>query len=94
MTSHGGFHALTQFCHGYLHEDFLAEHGSARAAADTFRAQSTAVERRKVVHEWDLVKKQAGGSVAAALQRLEQLGCRWHPSTPEQIDGLFNRLRE
>ena len=47
----GDFRALSDFAKGYLHEDFVEEHGTILDAIDAFSRDATANERAQLVRE-------------------------------------------
>src|SRR5262249_6055360 len=84
------FPALERVLSGYLHEDFLAEHGSPEAALRAFHDDASPVEWRRFQRE----AKQLAGlartrdfeSICTPLQRL---GSRWIPASREALITLL-----
>ena len=71
---------------GYLHEDFVREHGSAVAALDAFVRDARAGERRRFAAEIRLfLTRTSQLDLAAILPLLADLGCAW---VPQSVDAL------
>lgn len=79
--------ALSVFARAYLHEDTLAEYGSAAAAAAAFATDANADERRQLTRALARLIDAARGRPAAALQRYWRSAIRaaW---TPQSVDDL------
>jgi len=80
------FPELRRVLSGYLHEDFVAEHGTAADALRAFREDADSVERRRFAKEARRFLDRTGAlsfdEVRALLQRL---GCGWAPPTREAL---------
>lgn len=84
------FPALAQFAAGYLHEDFAAEHGTAKGAREAFLRDASARERgafgrealRFVAEISDMSWADARGAFAA-------LGGAWQPASRAALVALF-----
>jgi hypothetical protein len=85
-----GFPELRRVFSGYLHEDFLAESGSAEAALGRFWEDADPDERRRFQREVARFLARAAALDADATQELlSQLGCRWRPPSLEALTGLL-----
>ena len=83
------FPALAQFFGGYLHQDFLLDHGSAPAAARSFRADASPDEARAVDDELDrLLILTERWTVTQIRRFLKSLGAAWLPSTRADLEAL------
>jgi hypothetical protein len=82
---------LESFCGGYLHEDFVAEYGSASKALDAFRADASPQERGALEREADLLLKAAAtvpfDTVAEFIRR--DLGAAWRPADLKALQRLL-----
>lgn len=79
-TKVGEYPALRQFMHGYLHEDFLEEYGSAEDAAAEFCQDADPEERAQVAAEWRSFLKDTSELPITTVRRLlsDKYGCAWH----------------
>jgi CdiI immunity protein len=86
------FPELRRVFSGYLHEDLLAEAGTADAALRTFWADAAPDERRRFQRE---VARFVARTAPLALDELRdlvhQLGCRWIPPSREALVALLTR---
>ena len=83
------FPALAQFFSGYLHQDFLLDHGSAPAAARSFRADASPDEARAVDDELDrLLILTERWTVTQIRRFLKSLGAAWLPSSRADLEAL------
>lgn len=84
------FPELERVFSGYLHEDFLAEHGSPEAALRAFREDASPDEWRRFQRE---AKRFAGLANVRDFDHvcklLQRLGSRW---TPPSRDALMTVL--
>ena len=86
------FPALAQFLGGYLHQDFLLDHGSAPAAARSFRAEASPEEARAVDEELDrLLGLTERWTVTQIRRFLKALGASWLPSSRADLEALRSR---
>jgi hypothetical protein len=85
------FPQLKQVFSGYLHEDFLQEHASPRAALAAFLDEASPAERRRLAKEarrfLDLTRDLPFADVLALLHRL---GARWQPESPEALAAVLS----
>jgi hypothetical protein len=83
---------LESFCGGYLHEDFVAEYGSASKALDAFRADASQKERQDLRREAAALLKASAtvpfDSVADFIRR--DLGAAWRPADLHELERLFH----
>ena len=83
------FPALAQFFGGYLHQDFLLDHGSAPAAARSFRADASPEEARAVDDDLDrLLILTERWTVTQIRRFLKSLGAAWLPSSRADLEAL------
>lgn len=68
------------FC-GYLHQDYLEEHGTLTGAVAAFRREARAPERRAVKKEWAALRAATDGATLKALgdTLTRGLGRGWIP---------------
>jgi hypothetical protein len=76
---------------GYLHEDVLAEYGSAEAALRAFRADASATELRRFRRDVTRFLAQTATLDLDELRRvLYGLGCRWVPPSRAALIALLS----
>ena len=86
------FSELKRVFAGYLHEDFVIEHGSARGALHAFLADAAPAEVRRLRREARRLLDKAATLDDRALHDLvAQLGGRW---TPPSRQALIEWLTE
>lgn len=77
------------FC-GYLHQDYLEEHGDVAGAVAAFRREARAAERRSVKKEWKAFRAATAGetlkTVGETLTR--GLGGAWVPRKRADLVAL------
>lgn len=84
------FPALSQFAGGYLHEDFVAEHGTARRAREAFLREASARERAAFGREGQrFVEETAALPWAEARAAFTALGGAWRPASRAALTALF-----
>ncbi|HTI37730.1 MAG TPA: contact-dependent growth inhibition system immunity protein [Vicinamibacterales bacterium] len=85
------FPELRRVFSGYLHEDFLAEYGSAEGAIAAFLADASDVEQQRFRRE---VRRFLSGAASLDLRevqrQVERLGSRWIPQTREAVVSLLS----
>jgi|SRR5579872_1063239 len=85
------FPELRRVFEGYLHEDFIAEYGSAAAAIDAFRADASAVEARAFRDEARQFLALTSGLDFANVQHLvARVGSRWIPGSREELEAVLH----
>ena len=83
------FPALSEFLAGYLHEDFLQEHGSPAAAARAFAADANAPDRQALVVEMRrFLGLTEGWPLNDLRQALTTLGAAWRPASRAEVEAL------
>jgi hypothetical protein len=84
------YSALRAFMHGYLHEDFADEYGSAKEAVREFRSDAEDYEFKEVAAEWQrffhAAKTKPIKTVQAAIR--EHFGGGWMPRSHEEIEAV------
>lgn len=91
-----GFPTLAGLCRGYLHEDFLEEHGSPAAALRCFRADASREERERAAAEWKRFWSRARNLPLERLRKVlaKAFGSAWRPRSRAELAGVFDVLRE
>ncbi len=85
------FPALRRVFEGYLHEDFLVEHGSAAAAVRAFTADASPSERRLFRDEARRFLAATSALEFGQVQRLvARLGSRWVPDSRAELEALLH----
>jgi len=89
------FPSLAAFLRGYLHEDFLEEHGSLRGAVEAFCRDASVDERRQLVAELEALLRTLHDHSPRELRRFVtvELGSRWEPGSREELAGLLELVR-
>lgn len=82
--------ALRAFMHGYLHEDYAEEYGTAVDAVREFRFDSDDDEFRAVAVEWKRFMQQMKTQPIRTIQKVirQELGAGWMPTTHADLDML------
>ncbi len=84
------FPALAQFAAGYLHEDFVAEHGTVKGALEAFLHDASARERAAFGREGQrFVDETAALSWVDARAAFSALGGAWRPASRAALTALF-----
>ena len=84
------FPGLRRVFEGYLHEDFVAEYGSAAAAIAAFRADADAAEARAFRDEARRFLALTSALDFAQVQRLvTRVGSRWIPASREDLEAVL-----
>lgn len=87
------FPALRDFLAGYLHEDFMQEHGTPDAAARAFAADASADEmdqvRRDAARFAAMIQDWPWSDARLALQRL---GAGWAPRSRAALDAWLTKV--
>ena len=84
------FPELRRVFSGYLHEDFLQEHGTPAAALRAFREDADAAENRRF--RLEVVRFLAhieGAGLSEVRTLVAALGSRWAPSSRKALVALF-----
>lgn len=82
--------ALRAFMHGYLHEDYAEEYGTAVDAVREFRFDSDDEEFKAVVAEWKRFMHQMKTMPIRTVQKIirQELGAGWMPSSHADLEML------
>lgn len=89
------FPALRAFMHGYLHEDYVEEYGSARNAVREFRADADEEEFSAVAVQWRRFFDGAKSKPIETVQTvIRELGGGWRPASHAEIQALTKLFRE
>ncbi len=85
---------LAAFVRAYLHEDLIAEYGSAMAAADAFVRDASTAERQAVARELERVAEALEKRSAEQVSRFfdETLRAAWTPSSTQELRMLMARI--
>ena len=84
------FPTLRRVFGGYLHEDVIAEHGSADAALRAFRADASPADLRRFRKDITRFLAQTATLSLDELRGvLHRLGCRWIPPSREALVALL-----
>ena len=87
------FPELRRVFTGYLHEDFVAEHGTPEGALRAFHADADPGEVRRFHNE---AKRFLARTRTMEFNQLRallgELGCRWNPATREALVALLTRV--
>lgn len=87
------FPALRAFLSGYLHEDFVVEHGTPEGALRAFMCDAGAGARRALGAEVArFVDKARGRPWSQVRRQFIQLGGAWTPPSRAAVDALFAAL--
>jgi CdiI immunity protein len=93
------FPALRAFMHGYLHEDYVDEYGSAVSAVHEFRSDAEDDEFNDVLKEWRRFIQDAKTQSLPVIQKRihEELGGGWRPASMADLQAItkaFEHPRE
>jgi hypothetical protein len=84
------FPELQRAFSGYLHEDFVEEHGTPAAALQAFQEDASPVENLRFRAEarrfLERIEKAELSDVRTLMARL---GCRWSPRSRKALIALF-----
>lgn len=87
------FPELRRFFAGYLHEDFVVEHGTPAAALRAFVADANASERQRLRDEAKrFLALMKDMEFDDAVARVDKLGSRWVPESRAELVRLFERM--
>jgi hypothetical protein len=80
MTRALDYPELRRFFEGYMHEDFVHEHGTPEGALRAYEADASEPERRRLRSEaTKMLAAVEAGTLADARSLLASLGARWTP---------------
>jgi len=88
--------ALIAFVRGYLHEDVLAEYGSAEGAAHAFAQDASEAERRLVAEALEHVGSRVQSEPAQQIGGVfrDEFRSAWMPSSGAEVLTLARALRK
>jgi len=87
------FPELRRVFSGYLHEDFLEEHGTAVAALRAFQHDASPAENRRLQAELRRLLSRIDGIELSELRTLlTTLGCRWSPPSRKAVIALLSEV--
>lgn len=81
--------AIRAFVRGYLHEDALPEHGTARAAAQQFCRDADQTQIHELRREWKQFRRRHT-SLNDINHSLHQLGSAWLFHTMGEFDQMLD----
>jgi hypothetical protein len=86
--------ALEAFCRGYLHQDFIEEHGTPSAALAAFLHDASPAEARALERDWRAWAAQTESLSFAELKRVwaTELRCAWRPARRAALTQLLAQL--
>jgi hypothetical protein len=92
VVSRLDFPVLAEFLHAYLHEDYLAEYGSAEAARQVFLADASRDERHALADECARFSSLVTGQPVAIIRRIlgHDFGSAWRPSRASDVTSLLD----
>ena len=95
QASASRFPMIRTLLRGYLHEDFVAKHGSAEGAVRAFCKDASPADVRKLAAEWRMLSVNTAnwtvGEVASFLTK--DLGGAWMPQSKRELGQLFQILK-
>jgi hypothetical protein len=84
------FPELRRVLSGYLHEDFLDEHGTPAAALRAFQEDANDSERQRFLTEARrFLERTAPLELDEVRALLLRLGCRWTPPSRKALRALL-----
>ena len=84
------FPELQRVFAGYLHEDFLEQHGTPSAALRTFREDADPAERQRFAREVEqFLACTPTLDFSDVRDLVARLGCRWLPPSREALAALL-----
>jgi len=88
------FPELARVFSGYLHEDFVAQHGSPEAALRAFREDASPMEWRRFQREAKrLVELADDRDFEHICHVLQQLGSRWLPPSRAELIAVLTSAK-
>jgi hypothetical protein len=91
MTRAPDYPQLRQFFEGYLHEDFVQEHGSPQGALRAFEADASAAELRRFRAEAKrLLATVESEELGEIRELLSKLGSTWAPRSRAAVAKLLS----
>lgn len=85
---------LQSLCDGYLHQDFVVEHGSAAGAVSAWLEAANVTAATELSSEWrTFLNATHGMDVAARARALRDVaGGSWEPATAAEFDAVSSLL--
>ncbi len=86
--------ALAPFARGYLHQDVIAEYGTAVDAAAAFAEDASNEERRQLIDDLERLARALDGKSASQVARYftDQLRAAWAPTSAADLRALVRRI--
>jgi hypothetical protein len=86
--------ALAAFARGYLHQDVIAEYGSAVGAVAAFAEDASGDERRQLEADLERLLRALEGRSATTVARYfgDELGAAWVPASVADVRALLARI--
>ena len=95
QASASRFSMIRTLLRGYLHEDFVAKHGSAEGAVRAFCTDASPADVWKLAAEWRMLSVNTAnwtvGEISAFLTK--DLGGAWVPQSKRELVQLFQVLK-
>ena len=87
----GDFPLLADFFRGYLHQDFVLEHGSPAGALAAYRRDLGPAENDRLTREAAEFRRGTRGRSLADLQRLlaDEFRSAWRPPSARAVETLL-----
>lgn len=87
--------ALAAFARGYLHQDVIAEYGSAVNAAAAFTEDASDEERRGLLDDLERLTHAADGKSASQVARYftDELRAAWTPTSLADLRSLIAAIK-
>jgi len=81
---------IEAFFGGYLHQDFVEEHGDLAGAVAAFARDANAQERRALAREWRAFRQdqRRATTLAATRSAVGRLGAAWAPRRKADLAEL------
>ena len=87
------FPELRRFFAAYLHEDYVAEHGTPAAGLRAFVADASSNERQQLREETKrFLEATRDLEFARVVDLLEEFGSRWTPESREELVKVLERV--
>jgi hypothetical protein len=85
------FPELSQVLQGYLHEDFVIEHGSAHDAIAAYKADASTEERARFGREAVRFIRMVRGTRISAIRRIlaREFRSAWEPRSVAELRGVL-----
>lgn len=89
-TRPSAYPQLEAFFGGYLHQDFVEEHGTVAGAVAAFARDANLRERRALAREWKAFRRDArhAATLASTRAAVGALGAGWAPRRADDLARL------